>query len=539
MRLPPEKLRQAIPDVSTRTRTLLATAGLLIGLALVSRVFYLAVWLDEAAYRSFSITLAAMTTPKLAVPVLVPAAVVVWLRRGLRWGDVPDGPLVRIVLLAAAGTLVVSLAFYEPNWFLGRSHLVDRALLVGLFVLVVWRPIALVPFIILAGVMTFQFAVPLGRYTLNDKRLVVDVVILFCLATGAGIMHRAGGVRAFIGAVGVLLVSWYLVAAVGKINLRWLQREELANMTRSAHLIGWLPGSTAGRVAELVARTDWLLIPAAIVVELATILFLLGRRPALAALLALPGLHLMVFLLSGIFFWKWMILEAALIVLVVRCRKETFSTFGPALVILALPFAFLSPRLFGVATLAWYDTSYSVNLELEAVGTSGAVYRVDRDDMAPYELLLTQGRLGFLARPGIVIGSSGTALSWEVASRIRQARTASDISEIEGQYAVSQYREASALVFDRFVRTRFQHWSDQPPLRPPHHIESGRAPAFMNVPPIAFAGQEEVAEVRVRMHKVWWDGQSYRPLADCIIRAVPIAEPLRPSYVAPETACAI
>ncbi len=61
----------------------------------------------------------------------------------------------------------------------------------------------------------------------------------------------------------------------------------------------------------------------------------------------------------------------------------------------------------------------------------------------------------------------------------------------------------------------------------------------MNVSPIAFAGQEEVAEVRVRMHKVWWDGERYVPLADCVIRAVPIAEPLGPSYVAPETACAI
>jgi hypothetical protein len=292
-------------------------------------------------------------------------------------------------------------------------------------------------------------------------------------------------------------------------------------------------------LAELVVALNWLLVPTAIVVELAAVLILLGRRSALAVLVALPGLHLAVFVLSGIFFWKWMILEAALIVFFARCDRDTLASFGPALVLLALPFAMLSPRLFGVATLAWYDTPYSVNLELEAVGASGTVYRVDRDDMAPYEVLLTQGRLGFLAKPGMLVGSLGTALDWNVASRINQARSADDLSEAEAEFGVNQYQEDDSLVFDRFVRARFDQWVDQPPIRPPHHIWTGRAPAFLNVAPVAFAGQEEVTEVRVRMHKVWWDGQRYRPLANCVVRVVPMAETAGAFYVAPATACAV
>ncbi len=518
---------------------LVRAVGLLVALALVSRVFYRLVQLDEAAYRSFSITLGAFGSLKLVVLVLAPAAVAVWLRRRLRWSDVADGRLVRILVLAAAGSLLVSLAFYEPNWFFGQTHLVDRGLLVALFFVSAWRPIAVVPFTILAAIMASQFAVPLGRYTWNDKRLIFDVVILFCLAVGAGIVRRREGVSAFIGAVGVLVASWYLLAGARKITLLWPGREELPNLTRTAHLAGWLQGDSASRVAELIGSMNGLLVPAAIVVEVAAVLLLLGRRPALAGLVALPGLHLMVFLMSGIFFWKWMILELALIVFVARCSRDTFAAFGPILVLLALPFVVLSPRLFGVSTLAWYDTPYSVNLELEAVGVSGAAYRVDRDDMAPYEVLLSQGRLGFVAKPGVLVGSRGSALDWDLASRVIQAQTPSDISEAERQLAVSQYDDADAQVFDRFVRARFGQWTDQPPLVPPHHIWSGRAPGFLNVPPVAFSGQEQVAEVRVRMHKVWWDGQRYRPLADCVVRAVPIAEPLRPTYVAPDTACTL
>ncbi len=518
---------------------LAGVAALLLALAVVSRVFYRSVQLDEDAYRSSSITLAALGTPRLVVLVVAPAAVAVWLRRGLSWGAVAEGRLVRLLMFAAAGTLVVSLAFYEPNWFLGQAHLADRALLVGLLVASAWRPIALVPFAILAAVIASQFAVPLGRYTWNDKRLVLDVVILFGLAAGAGIIRRRAGVGAFLGACGVLVVSWYLVAAGGKISLAWPGREELANMTRSAHLAGWLPGGSADAVADLVGSLNGVLVPAAIAVEVAAVLVLLGRRPAVAALVALSGLHLAVFAISGIFFWKWMVVEAALVVFLLRCRRDTLSGFGPALVLLALPVAAVSPRLFDVAGLSWYDTPYAVTLELEAVGASGTRYRVDRNDLSPYEVLLAQGRLGFVARPAMLVGSSGVAVDWDVASRIVQARSPGDLAAAERRFARSQYDEADALVFDRFVRARFERWADQPALRPPHHIWTGRAPALLNVAGTAFSGQEEVAEVQVRMHKVWWDGQRHRPLADCIVRAVPIADPRAPSFVAPPTACAI
>lgn len=336
------ELRGTLQNRSLRT-SLLATAALLVALAIVSRVLYRFAQLDEAAYRSFSISIAALRSPSLLVLLIAPAGVMVWLRRDLRWSDIPEGRLVRTLVLLTAGSLAIHFAFYEPNWFLGQSHLVDRALLIGLLVVSWWRPIALLPFTILGVVIASQFAVPLGRYTWNDKRLVFDVVVLFCIAAAAGVIRRREGLRALIGAMGVLVVSWYLVAGAGKIALLWPGREELANMTAAAHLAGWLAEGTADGVVELLATLNWVLVPLTIAVEVAAVLLLMGRRSALAVLVATQGLHLAVFLVSGILFWKWMILEAALIVFFARCDRDTLASFGPALVILALPFAALSP----------------------------------------------------------------------------------------------------------------------------------------------------------------------------------------------------
>lgn len=532
------ELRGTLQNRSLRT-SLLATAALLVALAIVSRVLYRFAQLDEAAYRSFSISIAALRSPSLLVLLIAPAGVMVWLRRDLRWSDIPEGRLVRTLVLLTAGSLAIHFAFYEPNWFLGQSHLVDRALLIGLLVVSWWRPIALLPFTILGVVIASQFAVPLGRYTWNDKRLVFDVVVLFCIAAAAGVIRRREGLRALIGAMGVLVVSWYLVAGAGKIALLWPGREELANMTAAAHLAGWLAEGTADGVVELLATLNWVLVPLTIAVEVAAVLLLMGRRSALAVLVATQGLHLAVFLVSGILFWKWMILEAALIVFFARCDRDTLAGFGPALVILALPFAALSPRLFGVATLAWYDTPYSVNLEFEAVGASGAAYRLAPDDLAPYDVLFAQGRLGFLAKPDILTGSLATALDWTMASRLYQATSVSDIADVEAEFARSQYDEADAREFDRFVRERVRQWVEPPTLHPPHHIVTGPAPQFLGGPQVAFAGQERIREVRVRMYKVWWDGDRYRLLADCVVRALSVDEPTRPSFVAPATACAL
>ncbi len=126
-------------------------------------------------------------------------------------------------------------------------------------------------------------------------------------------------------------------------------------------------------------------------------------------------------------------------------------------------------------------TPYSVNLELEAVGELGTVYRVDRGDMAPYEVLFARPlRAGAL--PSVVgAGARGPA-------------------------ALHLY---------------------PPGVADPECAADGiRRPG-------------EVTEVPVRMHRVWRGRDRYRLLVDWIVRAVPMDPTAGPTYVAPHTACAL
>jgi len=494
-------------------------------------VLYRFAKLGEADYRSFSITVAALKRPSTLVALILPSVVVVWITRHLRWSDLPQGRLLKTVVLLVAGTLAVGFALYEPSWFYGRDHIADRVLLIGLVTASCWRPMALLPLTVLAAIMASQFALPIGQYTWNDKRLIFDVLLLFCFCTVSSFTRRRQGLHVFVIGTGILLASWFVVAGVGKIGLGWVGREELDQLTRGAHANGWLGSDTALRLADFVGAWNWLLVPLTIAIEIGALLVLAGRRPAIAVLMARIGLHVIVFATSGIFFWKWIVLEAALILLLVRTNGKVLG-LRPSVVLVAVPFIVLSPRLFGVTELSWYDTPYTVTFELETVGSDGQTYRVDRDQMAPYDVIFAQNRFDFLVRSPLAVGTYGATANWAVASRLLEASGGVDIAHVEARYGQNRYDPQKSVDFDRLVRARFGSDASEWPIHSPHHIWTGASPFG----PRADSRDQSVREVRVRMRKVWWDGERFRVLADCVVRVVPI-DPAGTSYGAPPSAC--
>jgi hypothetical protein len=66
--------------------------------------------------------------------------------------------------------------------------------------------------------------------------------------------------------------------------------------------------------------------------------------------------HIGIFLTTGIFFWKWIVLNSALLVGLGLIRRP----FSPAAVIVALVMLLVGPYVFFIARLGWFDTM-SVN----------------------------------------------------------------------------------------------------------------------------------------------------------------------------------
>ena len=105
-------------------------------------------------------------------------------------------------------------------------------------------------------------------------------------------------------------------------------------------------------------------------------LFMCYRRNlTLEWLLGYELLHIGIFLMSGICFWKWILLNIGLIILMKKLDENCLRTvFSRKYFILSLIVILCSPLYFKPVWLAWFDTKFNNYYRVEVIGESGSAY---------------------------------------------------------------------------------------------------------------------------------------------------------------------
>ena len=102
-------------------------------------------------------------------------------------------------------------------------------------------------------------------------------------------------------------------------------------------------------------------------------------------------IHISIFFLTGIFFWKWITLNLIIFFIVRKYENININYFKKFILIFLILFSY---KLFFVAKLAWFD-SKSMNASFfEAVDYKGKVYRVPSNYFGSISLPVAQMRLG-------------------------------------------------------------------------------------------------------------------------------------------------
>ena len=286
----------------------------------------------------------------------------------------------RWVLAILAVTLGLSFSTYSYNYFLDQPHYVDRGLLMGLSLLTAVHPFFLPLFLLQAYVVTGQFNHPLV-YSWTDKILLFQLLGLAVVFLPIKLINRRAGFVPYLVVALSVIATFYFVPGIGKVKLNWLSINHTANIVGAAHFQnGWLivDPSWYHWIREITTKTDWLLKSMTLAIEVGTV-FVLGRRWLAAALLAgCALLHVGIFVTSGIFFWKWIVVDLAFGFVILGLREPlTGRLFNSRQLVVGLCFigfyGFSSPR---VVNLAWYDSNMMFRFEIAAIGGSGRSYEV-------------------------------------------------------------------------------------------------------------------------------------------------------------------
>lgn len=189
----------------------------------------------------------------------------------------------------------------------------------------------------------------------------------------------------------------YFWSAVAKLVLAggwtsWVIENPTHSLILTAHeggfsplsIVDWLPGwlwSTLNGPGAVALNVAVLFTQAVSLVAIA------NRRSIILLTLIYDAQHIAIFLLTGIFFWKWILLNFAIVAAVSLLRSNTFPPLTTAACICMVVIA---PYFFTIARLGWYDSYSFNNLKVYALLKNGESVRIPSNYFLEYSVLFAQ-----------------------------------------------------------------------------------------------------------------------------------------------------
>ncbi len=510
---------------------------------------------------SFSIALFERNGVALAIGI-ASVAFVLWLlspqsRGRFSWTEIDRVGGLRWLILGIAMTLAWAYSGYRYNYYYNQAHLWDRWLVVVLMIATLRSPLLIPAFVFEVLLSRGQFEHPISAATpIGDEFPLRVLGIVVGAALSNGVLDGVESLRSKIPRVKALLSrfedglkSWridthalvfailcmtsfyYAVAAVGKISLGaqaldWMRFSHMENLFVASHLNGWLtflPESRFLELAEIVRLFHLPITVFTLACEFGMAFLLVRRRGTLLLLAAVSSMHIGILITSGIIFWKWLVLDVALLVWlwVRREDPEILRMYSRSNALLSLVVVAGMIAAFSTNVFSWWNTEWTMTYEVEVIDTTGESYRVDYADFKPYtlfDLYKPDGR-----------DSQTYAFGMTKNQRLMEYMEAPDPRGLE-RFASSEPASEvgpdiarGARVFRDFMKRYFTHRNRHPNRRAvPFLLPS---PAMHNrslAGPDVYRDQNPVVEVRLRFREIYYTGSGLENMRDEIVYSIPI-----------------
>lgn len=350
-----------------------------------------------------------------------------------------------------------SIAYAEPAW----------KVLLGIWtILALWRPsFAIGPLIsaVAAKSLAAQaFAMP--RLSGTDYLALVEIGLFgaFTIVL-ANLLNRKGTpIKGNVVQSATLLAFFiglsahfanYFYSAIAKLTLQqawpwtWALWNPTWTLAENATLAGTAPLLHWPAINQFIIETYLPVTPLAntllLLGQLAAVIVIRSRRWAMALIIFYDVTHVAIFVVSGIFFWKWILLNGVLVAAVAAAPANEFRRLWPASSLMVI----VAPLIFHIVWLGWYDTPAMNNYVIKAVTRDGNRVVVPSNFFGPVSVSAAQSRLGTPDVPTYPTGTFGSTGSFDVAAA---ANNNCDFSRLKEQK--NRYRRPEADIRRTFRR---------------------------------------------------------------------------------------
>ncbi|MEE8104194.1 MAG: hypothetical protein V3T86_01515 [Planctomycetota bacterium] len=452
------------------------------------------------------------------------------------WSRIDADGFVRPIVLLSTAVVTWRAVTIDVDLATGRTFLFERVLM-ALACAGVWIHPAFLVIVLHTGLTWLR------SYD-HHQHLPIRMMLMFLACVGAvPVLGVLGRVRqtapVFDLTVPVLFLflvvcaSHFVVPGFGKLRLgarwyTWIRDNRIDSMPVSAYLWGWLrflPERVVIRTVRFIRPFAPLLQALSAVIEVGSALILFDRRLCLVLLAAFAAFHLMVFLLSGILFWQFVIVEALLFAVVFRLPAELAADlFGLQTGFLGIALLLVFPlrgKLWRPHKLSWWDTPFACRVHYEVKGReSGTWYGLYADFMCPHERTFGQSYGDFLSDEKRLNGHLGETDDRSCFDAIHAVGDdLSGISRAKENLGTSRYDRELVAKHDRYFTAFLHNFNAGCRKRVcPVWLKAPGGQLFYWGTLPRFTGQEPIEKLIVRYREQYFDGERIHPVTDKIVR---------------------
>ena len=459
----------------------------------ITKYFYRALPSSESLYAQSSIFYNLYTYASLSLILFMLSPIFLY---KLKWQEIIDKEfsLIKYFILFIFSIYAWGIITLDYNLYFNQAYHGDRIILLTLFVLSFRFPLAFIYFIILSLIFLNQVSYPSFGLKFPEAYVYIkpllEVSILFIIFMFLKKIYKKLSILAFFIVVLCFHASNYFIPGLGKMLISehyidWIWLNDLGNILMAKYSQGWLSEFVALETMEvIIGWVSTVTIPMqlfALTIQAVVLFVFIKKRFAIILFVSFELLHLGIFMATGIFFWKWILLNFAIIYVVKNLNPDDIKrVFNYKVMLFAMPFIMFGYGFFHSYWLAWYDTPLHSYNQIYATTEDGERYEIDINLFAPYDRVFYRNTLNcFIDRP---IKGNWDTNNKNIMRELTSLSKEKDYSDIkkqiynfEKEYGQNDFNQLEQEKFINFLKTSFKNlntykdnkiiWTDFSPMR--------------------------------------------------------------------------
>ncbi|MEQ9424516.1 MAG: hypothetical protein RJQ09_08875 [Cyclobacteriaceae bacterium] len=345
------------------------------------------------------------------------------------------------------------------------------------------NPIFVIFFVFEVAIISNQFSFPdCFSYSYTDKKIIFDILLTFWLFTIFRLRISKIPWHLFTITVFAIIGNWYLLAGIGKLGIDWHSNNHLSKLFLASVRHGWLSGfdNLVDIIHNFTVKYDPILTYGTYLVEIILpLLLILKRKLTIAILVIFIFFHISIFVSSGIFFWKWIITEIVLILVIVISYRHNFFTLRNYLIYVIC--LLVAPLFYSNLKLSWLDSGIINYYSFYLKSGSDELIKLDASFFSPYDLVFAQNRFFFHTDRHHLSNTYGSNFNQEAVELINKSEVMTNpfFDSLRNVYGKNDFDVTKAAKFELFLNKFITNKLDNDRklisyLDPPMHITQGQ-----------------------------------------------------------------